>query len=196
MLTNRSDLLALHGVMCRAANELMVKKNHDYAGEGGDDAFANFRLCEAAGLLDTPGGVLVRIFDKIKRLVTYSQCGRLAVSDEGVRDTCLDIINYVVIFYGLTLENHPEPARPTAEDIGADSVPDAYVTERLRARVEELRRRGEHMAHMDLNFKPAPSVQQDSAEAAPSGGLVDAVQAAYDSHARNLAAELKEAHTK
>jgi hypothetical protein len=93
----RDELLAFHKGITEAALELMTRKNHDYAGRGGDDPFANFRRCEAMGVCTTPQGFLVRLCDKFSRLSTFAEAGQLLVKDEGVRDTCLDIINYAIL---------------------------------------------------------------------------------------------------
>jgi hypothetical protein len=78
----------------------MVRKNHDYAGHTEKDPFANFRLCESAGLCSTAAGILVRLSDKLSRLATFVAKGKLTVSDESVEDTILDVINYAVLFQG------------------------------------------------------------------------------------------------
>ena len=57
---NREELLKHHDSLCNEAKELMKKKNHDYAGSGGDSPFANFERTEAMGICSTEAGVLVR----------------------------------------------------------------------------------------------------------------------------------------
>ena len=64
------------------ALELFKKKNADYG-----DAFAKFGLI----------GVLVRIEDKIQRLLTITKNGVTLVSDEGLRDTLIDLHNYAAM---------------------------------------------------------------------------------------------------
>lgn len=59
--------------------ELFEKKNKDYG-----DAFANYGSI----------GVLVRIGDKIQRLMSISQNEIRCVSDESLRDTLIDLHNY------------------------------------------------------------------------------------------------------
>lgn len=95
---NREELLAFHKDMTGRALELMKKKNHDYAGEGGQNPFANFTRCEALGICSTEQGMLVRLSDKLSRLATFAAAGRLLVADEGVTDTCDDMVNYAVLF--------------------------------------------------------------------------------------------------
>jgi len=78
----------------------MEKKNHDYAGEGGDTPFANFTRSEAMGICSTEQGFLVRVCDKLSRLSTFTSAGTLKVTNEGYRDAIVDIINYCVLFDG------------------------------------------------------------------------------------------------
>ena len=64
------------------ALELFTRKNADYG-----DAFAKFGLI----------GVLVRIEDKIQRALSISGSGITLVSDEGLKDTLLDLHNYAAM---------------------------------------------------------------------------------------------------
>jgi hypothetical protein len=99
MNMHRDDLLAYHKELCDRAFSLMQRKNADYAGRGGDEPFANFTRCEAMGICQTEAGMLVRMTDKMSRLSSFVESGTLAVKDESVEDTCLDLINYSVLFY-------------------------------------------------------------------------------------------------
>jgi hypothetical protein len=92
----RDELFKLHEDMCCSALELMKKKNADYAG-GGNDPFANFRRAEALGVCTTEQAFLVRMTDKMSRLSSFAQKGKLVVEDETVHDTLQDLINYSVL---------------------------------------------------------------------------------------------------
>jgi len=97
---NRDQLLHLHGELTKEAQNLMRQKNHDYAGgENKEMPFANFTRCEAMGFSTTEQGFGVRLTDKLSRLSTFCGSGVLKVKDESVKDTVLDIINYVVLLY-------------------------------------------------------------------------------------------------
>ena len=72
------------------ALELFKKKNADYG-----DAFAKYGLI----------GVLMRIEDKIQRGLSISKSGIVMVSDEGLRDTLLDLHNYAAMAVMLLDEN-------------------------------------------------------------------------------------------
>ena len=59
--------------------ELFKRKNADYG-----DAFANYGVI----------GVLVRMGDKIQRLMNITQKEITCVNDESLRDTLIDLHNY------------------------------------------------------------------------------------------------------
>tara|TARA_B000000441_G_C21519921_1_gene219858 strand:- start:281 stop:547 length:267 start_codon:yes stop_codon:yes gene_type:complete len=59
--------------------ELFKRKNNYYG-----DAFANYG----------PVGVIVRMGDKINRLMNITKTGVTMVNDEGLRDTLIDLHNY------------------------------------------------------------------------------------------------------
>lgn len=102
----RGDLLILHENLCLQARDIMARKNRDYAGQQADsDPFANFRRCQALGLCSPEVGLLVRLVDKLCRLITFAQSGRLSVEDETVYDTIIDMINYPVLLEGLMRDN-------------------------------------------------------------------------------------------
>ena len=99
MNMHRDDLLAYHKGLCNKAFSLMQKKNADYAGKGGDEPFANFTRCEAMGICSTEAGMLVRLTDKMSRLSSFVEAGAFQVKDESLEDTCVDIINYAILFH-------------------------------------------------------------------------------------------------
>lgn len=86
---DRDRLLNLHEDLCGAARSTMAKKNKDYATD--QDVFRNFRMF--GGL-----GILVRASDKLARLRTFEERNEFSVSDESLRDTIEDLINYAVIY--------------------------------------------------------------------------------------------------
>jgi hypothetical protein len=64
------------------ALELFTKKNIDYG-----DAFAKYGVI----------GVLMRIEDKLQRAMSITRNGVNLISDEGIRDTLLDLHNYAAM---------------------------------------------------------------------------------------------------
>ena len=97
---NRDELLAHHDEICQMCKDIMVRKNHDYAGSGGDNPFANFTRTEDMGICSAEQGFLVRMTDKMSRLSTFAQCGELKVENESYQDAILDIINYCILLSG------------------------------------------------------------------------------------------------
>ncbi len=99
----RQRLYETHGVLCKAALELMRQKNQDYA--AGNDPYRNFRMF--GGL-----GFLVRLSDKLSRLRSFEERGTFVVGDEGLRDTIIDIINYAILYYQFKQEElHGQPKK-------------------------------------------------------------------------------------
>ena len=64
------------------ALELFTKKNIDYG-----DAFAKYGVI----------GVLMRIEDKLQRSMSITRNGVNLISDEGLRDTLIDLHNYAAM---------------------------------------------------------------------------------------------------
>lgn len=110
-----SDLQALHRRLCDEGRKLMERKNADYkAGSG--DPFANFRM--AALLHVNPAiGAMVRMQDKMARLVSFIETGKLAVAEESWHDCIVDLINYSVILHGLLDEQSGLNKTPERQDI-------------------------------------------------------------------------------
>lgn len=75
------------------ALELFMKKNADYG-----DAFADYGSI----------GVIVRMGDKIKRLVSITKSGINLVNNESIRDTLIDLHNYAAMAIMLIDENKLE----------------------------------------------------------------------------------------
>lgn len=135
MKFTRSSLLEFHAEMSKKAAELMALKNHDYAGSEGLDPFANFRRSEAMGITTTAQAMLVRMTDKFSRLATFCQGGILKVKDESVDDTCLDLVNYSILFAALAKEMKHEAEAQTTGGIDPDTqleLPSMQTMERFR----------------------------------------------------------------
>lgn len=95
----RDELLKMHETICDKGRNLMRKKNADYAGNGGHEPFANFTRVESMGICSTEQGFLVRMTDKMSRLSSFVESGKLAVENESFEDTIIDIVNYAVLMY-------------------------------------------------------------------------------------------------
>lgn len=93
----RDELLKYHLELCTQARDLMSLKNRDYAGNDGLEPFANFTRVEAMGICKTEAGMLVRLTDKMSRLSSFIRAGKMHITDESFKDTCVDVINYMVL---------------------------------------------------------------------------------------------------
>lgn len=109
----RDELLEFHRAFCEEARALMARKNHDYAGNSGAEPFANFTRVESLGICLTEQGFLVRLTDKLSRLATFVASRKLLVA-ESVRDTCLDVANYIILFAAYC---HQKAAAPQREEL-------------------------------------------------------------------------------
>lgn len=97
---NRKELLEMHSKLCQEAVNLMRAKNHDYSGgQDESDPFLNFTRVERLGITDTKIGFMVRMTDKISRLITFIHNGSFKTKDEALKDTILDLINYSILLY-------------------------------------------------------------------------------------------------
>lgn len=84
--------------MFETSMALIDKKGADYnrdQQQSGDTLF-NLKVCEVLGIVpSTEEGILVRLSDKLMRLISLTKPGReAAVKDESVEDTIRDIHNY------------------------------------------------------------------------------------------------------
>ena len=117
----RDELLKIHEDLTTKARNLMKKKNADYAGNDGLEPFANFTRVESMGICSTEQGFLVRMTDKMSRLSSFVESGKLAVENESFEDTLVDVVNYAVLMYAYIhgkntkstpVSVHSEPSHP------------------------------------------------------------------------------------
>ena len=78
---------------------IMIAKNSDYANQD-NNPFSNFERVETLGIARTEVGFLTRMTDKLCRINSFVQKGELAVKDESVQDTLLDLANYSLLMIG------------------------------------------------------------------------------------------------
>jgi len=74
--------------------ELHDKKNHDYAG---GDYLSNFLMCEKFLGIPAWKGSLIRLSDKVSRIMNIAKTEEIAVSDETVVDTLMDLAVYAIV---------------------------------------------------------------------------------------------------
>ncbi len=73
--------------------ELHDRKNRDYAG---NDYLSNFLMCERMGV-SAWKGALIRLSDKMSRLMNIARSGEISVSDETTTDTLMDLAVYAIV---------------------------------------------------------------------------------------------------
>lgn len=98
--TEVERLLQFHLAFCHKAYLVCRDKNHDYAGADGSSPWRNFECIERLGITSTETGLLIRMADKLNRMITYVQDGKLACENEGAMDALVDMINYSVLLAG------------------------------------------------------------------------------------------------
>jgi len=128
----RDDLMKIHEELCLKGRELMDKKNRDYAGRGGTEPFANFTRVESMGICSTESGMLVRLTDKMSRLSSFTESGKLAVENESFEDTVVDVINYMVLFYAYIKDKKIDMVNPSTQ---------IYTQEFLNQDIQEFNKR-------------------------------------------------------
>ena len=113
---NITSYLEIHESLCQEARALSARKGHDYSGE--EDTLRNLKACELLGLCPAEEGVLLRMQDKMSRLITLlpnATTPRQSATHtppmvtapmvtESIKDTILDLLNYCVLLWALMYE--------------------------------------------------------------------------------------------
>lgn len=94
---NKQEYLEFHKNFCNRMIEITEKKNADYTGNS-LSPFSNFEKAEQLNICTTEQGFLVRLMDKISRLISFVQKGVFEVAEESLLDTALDAANYLCLF--------------------------------------------------------------------------------------------------
>jgi hypothetical protein len=119
----RDELLKFHEEITKQARELMSKKNRDYAGKEGVEPFANFTRVESMGICKTEQGFMVRLTDKMSRLSSFIHAGKMNVQDESFMDTCVDVINYMVLLAAYLKDKDAEnTSKPLDSNISGGKI--------------------------------------------------------------------------
>tara|TARA_R110000824_G_scaffold371297_1_gene561001 strand:- start:678 stop:1061 length:384 start_codon:yes stop_codon:yes gene_type:complete len=113
----RDDLLKYHEFVCKSAKDLMNLKNRDYAGNDGLEPFANFTRVESMGICSTEQGFMTRITDKMSRLSSFLDSGKMHVEDESFNDTVIDVINYMVLLSAYIKDKQSDNKNNTTDQL-------------------------------------------------------------------------------
>jgi uncharacterized damage-inducible protein DinB len=108
---NKQEFFTYHQNFTKKILDISQKKNADYTGDT-TDPFANFTAVERNGVATTEQGFMVRMTDKMQRLASFTQNGKLEVEDEKVEDTLMDLANYCILFAA-----YLEGKRPTIDSM-------------------------------------------------------------------------------
>lgn len=106
MKTTPEDLFKIHQELCSRGLALMQKKNADYGAN--NDALRNFRMAALINV-DDAKGILLRMQDKMARIVSFIEKGHLEVTSESWDDSIVDLINYAVLLHACLREKSQMP---------------------------------------------------------------------------------------
>jgi hypothetical protein len=105
---NINDIIQILDDTTKELSATLKKKSSDYTGgEKSVDPFANFRATEVLGV-DPVIGIMMRIMDKIQRIRSFVNDGRLKVSNESVYDAFDDIIGYTILAKAMMIQKRQE----------------------------------------------------------------------------------------
>jgi len=74
--------------------ELHNRKNRDYAG---NEYLSNFMMCEQHMGIPAWKGCIIRLSDKMARIMNIARTDEIAVGDETVADTLTDLAVYAIV---------------------------------------------------------------------------------------------------
>lgn len=101
-------LFRLHEETCKKTLDIMRAKNSDYCGgENTVDSLANFKTAQSLGLHPVTG-LLLRMQDKLMRIKSFVNDGKLKVAGESVDDACEDLVNYAILAKALFIEERED----------------------------------------------------------------------------------------
>lgn len=98
-------LLEIKKRIWEQCDHLTVIKGMGYGTD--DDTLFNLRLVEYLGVSTAVEGAYVRMLDKVSRcarMLKLLKEGDKPPSEEGIKDTILDLINYAAYIYALLVE--------------------------------------------------------------------------------------------
>lgn len=98
-------LFDLHAETCATGLELMKRKNADYSKA---DPLGNFFVAESLQACSAEAGIIVRMSDKLSRLVSILSKGECQIKDESVDDTIIDIVNYSVLLRAVIIQKRKQ----------------------------------------------------------------------------------------
>jgi hypothetical protein len=108
----KEEYLKFHKDCCDKLITITKAKNSDYTGKS-DDPFKNFRICQTNGACTVEQGFVVRMSDKLSRIISLTiDNNKQQVMDERVEDTLLDLANYCILLAGYLKEKQSQEPAP------------------------------------------------------------------------------------
>jgi hypothetical protein len=75
------------------------------------------------GICKTEQGFMVRLTDKMSRLSSFIHAGKMNVQDESFMDTCVDVINYMVLLAAYLKDKDAEnTSKPLDSNISGGKI--------------------------------------------------------------------------
>ncbi len=103
-MTTLGKVIDTHTDICTSALDLVSRKGRDYnrKQQNNGDTLFNMTVAKQLGIVDTTTqSILVRISDKMMRLISLTSNPKEnpEIKTESVKDTVVDMVNYIVYLY-------------------------------------------------------------------------------------------------
>ena len=103
-MTTLGKVIDTHTDICTSALDLVSRKGRDYnrKQQKDGDTLYNMTVAKQLGVVDTTTqSILVRISDKMMRLISLTSNPKEnpEIKTESVKDTIVDMVNYIVYLY-------------------------------------------------------------------------------------------------
>ena len=103
-MTTLDKVIDTHTDICASALNLVARKGRDYnrKQQNDGDTLFNMTVAKQLGIVDTTTqSILVRISDKMMRLISLTSNPKEnpEIKTESVKDTVVDMVNYIVYLY-------------------------------------------------------------------------------------------------
>ena len=136
MKSKREILFQLQRDTFQSCEDIIKAKNADYSDD--DDPYSNFRSASLFGVHPAIG-ILLRVMDKIQRIVSFIKKDKLEVKGESFEDACDDIINYMVLIKGFLKDKQEQQNKCNTHQLLSQSPSLKTTTSTTRSRHGLLR---------------------------------------------------------
>jgi hypothetical protein len=125
---NRNELFLAIEEFHYEVTQTVWKKNADYTADNAD-VFDNFKFVEQQGITDTLTGMLVRLSDKYKRLISLLGKDHEPLVDESTEDTLLDLAGYTALMFAYLKQRKTPPPLPDTLSESSKEVWEHFTNE-------------------------------------------------------------------